>query len=327
MSSSYFKTKSKTSGQDISDMGLRMKEGQVLKIHFTDDATNKSKKYVEYDVLARDAKGGMVTYQNCRYIQDISGLNDFSEQVLEPNEVAIQGKLDTSNFSSNMNGTMVVLAFLDGSFAKPVIIGGFSHKKNTGATKADGIRKKSEFRGVEFFINKDGEFSITQKGVRKPDGKISTPVDTSVKFTKDKKLVTTIFKDAIIQTFDGVAEKLDIKFKSGLKLEYDGKSDKVTYTTAGGPKITIDGAGTVKIEANGTLIIVDGNSGKISLTGNMVDVGAGASALAVLGPQMIAWLASHTHMGDGPSIPPAPTSPPLVPPPTSMLSTTVKIKA
>jgi hypothetical protein len=325
--SSYFKRTAKTTGDDISDFGMRILEGQVVKVHFTDDPTNKSKAYVEYDVLARDANGGTVTYRNCKRGQDVSGYNDFEEQILEANEVALAGKLETGNIAKNMNGTMVILAFLDASLDKPIIIGGFPHRKNTGAKKADGIRKKSEFRGLDIEINKDGEYIITQKGVRTPDGKINTPIDTSIKFTKDKKLVTTVFKDAVIQTIDGAAEKMDIAFKSGLKLEYDGKGDKVVYTTKGGPKITVDGAGTVMIEANATKIIIDGNSGKISLTGSMVDVGEAASALAVLGPQMISWLASHTHMGDGPSIPPAPTSPPLVPPPTSLLSTTVKIKA
>lgn len=309
MTSSYFKAKPKPSGQDVSDQGLRMKEGQVTKIHFIDLDTNKSKKYVEYDVLARDAKGGMVTYQNCRYIQDISGFNDSSEHILEPNEVALQGKLDSSNFSSNMNGTMVVLAFLDGSFAKPIIIGGFPHRKNEGAKKSDGIRKKKTFRGLTWEINKDGELIITQKGSSSPDGKqLDTTLNTQVKFDKTGKLIATVGT-------------------SGLKAEWDGKNDKIIYSTAGGPKVTIDGSGTIKVEANGTFILIDGNSGKISLTGNLVDVGAGASALAALGPQLVSWLSSHTHLyNPGPGTP-SPSQPPTIPPPTSVLSTTVKIKS
>lgn len=325
--SSYFKRTNKTGGDDISNFGMRILEGQIVKIHFTDDPTNQSKTFVEYDVLARDSNGGTVTYRNCRHGRDVSGFNDFEETVLEPNEVALSGKLESGNIAKNMNGTMVLLAFLDVSFDKPVIVGGFPHRKNTGAKKADGIRKKSEFRGVCLEVNKDGEYIITQKGVRKPDGKISTPIDTSIKFTKDKKLVTTVFKDAVIQTIDGAAEKMDIAFKSGLKLEYDGKGDKVTYTTKGGPKITIDGAGTIMIEANATKIIIDGNSGKISLTGQMVDVGEAASALAVLGPQLVSWLTSHTHLYNPGPGGPTPSQPPTVPPPVSLLSTTVKIKS
>lgn len=306
---SYFQAKPKPMGKDVSDLGLRMKEGQVTKIHFIDEETNKSKKYVEYDVLARDSKGGLVTYQNCRFIQDMSGYNDFSETVLEPNEAALQGKLDSSNFAANMNGTMVVLAFLDGSFAKPIIIGGFPHRRNSGAKKSDGIRKKKSFRGLTWEINKDGELIVTQKGSSTPDGKQKDKtLNTQVKFDKTGKLIATVGNN-------------------GLKAEWDGKNDKITYTTAGGPKITIDGAGTITISANGTLIIIDGNSGKISLTGNLVDVGAGASALAALGPQLVSWLTSHTHMySPGPGTP-VPSQPPTVPPPTSVLSTTVKIKA
>lgn len=328
--SSYFKRTNKTTGDDISNFGMRILEGQIVKIHFTDDPTNKSKRFVEYDVLARDANGGTVTYRNCRNGRDVSGFNDFEETVLEANEVALSGKLESGNIAKNMNGTMVLLAFFDGSLDKPVLIGGFPHRKNTGAKKADGVRKKSEFRGVDIEINKDGEYIVTQRGVRTPDGKINTPIDTSVKFTKDKKLVTTVFKDAVIQTIDGANEKMDIAFKNGLKLEYDGKVDKVTYTTKGGPKFTIDGTGTIMIEANATKIIIDGNSGKISLTGAMVDVGEAASALAALGPQLVSWLTSHSHPFPyfaGPAPATGMTQPPAVPPPTSVLSTTVKIKA
>lgn len=326
MKSSYFNTTAPTTGEDISNTGVRLVEGQVVKIHFSDESTNSSKLYTEYDVLARTSQGGASTYRNCRYVQDISGFNDYTETILEPNEVALSGKLSGNNIAANMNGTMVILAFLDGSLDKPIIIGGFAHRKNSAAKRSDGIRHKSEKRGIEIEINKDGEYTITQKGVRTPEGKISTAIDTSIKFTKDKKLVTTVFKDAVVQTIDGAAEKMDIAFKSGLKLEYDGKGDKITYTTAGGPKITIDGSGMVTIEVSATKIVVDGNSGKIKLDGDMVDVGTGATALAALGPQLISWLSTHTHMGDGGPVP-APTSPPLVPPPASLLSTTVKIKA
>lgn len=307
MPSSYFKTKPKDTAKTVLDNGLRLKEGQIIKIHFVDEETNRSKKYVEYDVLGRDIRGGLVTYKNCRYIQDLSGFNDFSETVLEPNEVALQGKLDPSNYASNMNGSMVILAFLDGNIDKPLIIGGFPHRKNNAAKKSDGIRKRKKFRGLEWEINKDGELIVTQSGPNNPNGtRKNQSLNTKVKFDKAGKIITNV----------GL---------NGLTVEWDGAADKVTYVTAGGPKLTIDGSGTITLEANGTLIIIDGNSGKISLTGNLIDVGAAASALAALGPQLIAWLNSHSHLSF-PSITPTPTSPPIVPAPASVLSTTVKIK-
>lgn len=305
---SYFKTKPRDTESTVTDKGLKLVEGQIVKIHYIDEPTNRSKAYVEYDVLGRNASGGAVTYKNCKYVQDISGLNDQSSTVLEENEVAVKGKLSTSNAPENMNGTMVVLAFLDGSLAKPVIIGGFRNHSSEGFTKANGVQKKSTFRGIEFHINKDGEYIITQSGPNTPDGKRSTTeVNTQVKL--DKEGTVTIASG-----------------NKGLKATYNGKEDKVVYQAAGGPKITIDGKGNININANGTLIDIDGNSGKISLTGQMVDVGAAASALAALGPQLVAWLSTHTHFYVPGSGPITPTQPPVIPPPASVLSTTVKIK-
>lgn len=123
-----------------------------------------------------------------------------------------------------------------------------------------------------------------------------------------KKITLAAGTDKIVQVWDGTSQKLTITMGAVV----------VTYDTA---------AQKVNLKAGATEINIDGNSGKIELKGNLVDVGTGASALAVLGPQLISWLASHTHLGDGAAIPPAPTSPPLVPPPSSLLSTTVKIKS
>lgn len=367
--SSYFKGKAKMSGVDVSNQGMSMLEGQVVKVHFIDDATNQSKKYVEYNVVARDAKGGTVTYQNCRYVQDISGYNDFSETILEPNDAALQGKLDSANFASNMNGAMVILAFLDKSFSKPIIIGGFPHRKNSGAKKADGIRRKKVFRGLGVEINKDGEYILTQKGPNSADGKqTNKDLNTEVKLDKTGNLKLSQSKgSSVVNTvelnrdgkkitltpgtggmkaefdgtankmtlksntdlkaeFDGAANKILLKTNTGLKAELDGAADKVIFQTDSGVKINIDGAGNIELQANSTKIKIDGTSGKITLEGNLVDVGQSASALAALGPQLVAWLSTHVHMGDGGPIP-APTSPPLVPPPPSVLSTSVKIKS
>jgi len=266
MSTSYFKTKPKDTEKTVTSKGVHLLEGQVIKVHFTDDKSNLSKKFVEYDVIARNSSGGSVTYSNCRNILDISGYNDYKETILEPNEVALSGKLAKSNSPDNMNGTMVILGFLDGSIDKPIIMGGFPHRKNKAATKSDGIRLKREFRGLEFNINKDGEYCITQKGPRNPDGKFKNDqVNTSVKFDKDgnidvsqsngetlvnniilskteAKMTTSIGEGKVTTQLDGESEKITIATESGLNVEYDGAGDKITYTTSGGPKIEVIGS-------------------------------------------------------------------------------------
>lgn len=365
--SQYFGIQDKPpSGDDIYNQGLRLVVGQVEKIHFVDDQSNISKKYVEYDVSIRDAKGGQSVLRNVRKIDLLGGANDYEEAVLEANEFASKGKLETSNFFKNKNGTTVLLAFIDGSKDKPIIIAAMQHPTRTGAKRTDAVRRKGEYRGIQWEINKDGELTLTQLGPRGADGKLKTSdktltvikfdksgnltindkatnqiklnnTDVKVEIQSDSKgtkleldgkndIITTTTAGGLKTEVDGKNDKMVVTTAGGLKVEILGQGDKVVFTTAGGPKVTIDGSNIITLEAGATKITIDGSSGKITLDGSLVDVGTGASALAALGPQLIAWLTSHTHMGDGGPVP-APTSPPLVPPPVSLLSTSVKIKA
>ncbi len=324
--SSYFKPQT-ISGDEVAKLGNAIYKGQVQRVLFPDEQENLSKTYIEYDVMVEMDKG-VSLIRNIPALSSLGGANDYSEMVLEPAEHAFSGKNDGTNTFQNRNGSIVAIAFWNGKFDRPVIIGAYTHPKKSRRTKADGISYIQVFRGLKTEINKDGEWSITYQSPYGPDGKLKSEATgpSFIKLNKQGGMEVSLKKGTIKETHDVDAEKTTFEYKSGLKIEFDGKGDKVVYTTKGGPTVTVDGAGTITISANATKIIIDGNSGKISLTGSLVDVGEAASALAVLGPQLIAWLSSHTHMGDGPSIPPAPTSPPLVPPPSTLLSKSVKIK-
>lgn len=190
---SYFRKVSRETGKDIYDLGLKLIVGQVVAIHFIDNASNLSKEYVEYDVICKDAYGGQSTFRNVRAISSTFGSNDFDETVLEPNEVAFQGRLDSSNFFKNQNGTTVIVGFIDASFEKPLIMGTIPHPRKQGATSVDGIRMKREFRGMDFEINKDGELIITYQGNRNPDGSFvrADTAPTIIKIGKEGKFTIT----------------------------------------------------------------------------------------------------------------------------------------
>lgn len=324
--SSYFKP-TEVSGEGVAKLGNAIYKGQVQRVIYSDDPENVSKLYTEYDVLIELDKG-VSLIKAVPTLGALGGANDYSETIYEPAEFAATGKNDATNTFQNRNGTIVAVAFWNGKYDRPVIIGAYMHPKKSRRKKADGISHIHVFRGLKTEINKDGEWSITYQSPYGPDGKLKSEATgpSFIKLNKAGGLEISLKKGTIKETHDVDSEKTTWEYKSGLKVEFDGKGDKVVYTTKGGPKVTIDGAGTVMVEANATKIIIDGNAGKISLTGSLVDVGEAASALAVLGPQLLAWLSSHTHLGDGPSIPPAPTSPPLVPPPSTLLSKSVKIK-
>ncbi|CAK0749535.1 hypothetical protein CCP1ISM_330002 [Azospirillaceae bacterium] len=177
---------------------------------------------------------------------------------------------------------------------------------------------------------KDKKITISQNASVKPAeeyGKtdISTPGDlvNSIVLDKTAKSITlTAGKDKVIEKLDGAAEKKSTTYSGGMTVVEDGAAKKITWTM-GGTVVTYDGtANKITLVAGSSSVVIDGSSGKIELLGDLVDIGTGASALAVLGPQLVAWLSSHNHIGNlG-----LPTSAPVVPPPTTMLSTSVKLK-
>lgn len=297
--SSYFQVSEQDPRKELKDQGSQFLEGQIAKIHYTDEGTNRSKKRVEYDVIARKADGSVSTYKNVPYLGDIQGTNDFSETVLEPNQFAFQGTLGESNKPINQNGTRVVIAFLDTNLDKPVIIGGLSHERRQGAKQSDGIRKKGEFRGICWEINKDGEYIFTYKSPAKPNGDRIRPntAPTSVKIDTEgnmtflqseesgtvinelkydrtnQKKTETIGKDnSIVEDKDGAAEKMTLTFKSGLTVTIDGAGDKVDIQTNGGANAQVDGnTGTIQLTDNGT--------GRLKITNDTVALGASSAEL------------------------------------------------
>lgn len=298
--SSYFKAVEKPTGESTKRLGSKVYIGQVEKVHFVDDVTNVSKQFVEYDVSVRDENGGQTVYKNVIAEGHRGGSNDFSETILEPNEFPFQGKLDTSNIFSNKNGTLVYVAFRDNSLDKPYIEGCIDHPRAPSARRADGIRHLSEFRGVEFNINKDGEVILTYNGGKNSDGSNPRPdtAPTTLKIDSEGDLSIT---NKAGQTFkiSRSEDTMTMTFANGLSITYNGSSDQVSIQTAGGASVTVDGSGDdINLEAAG--------SAKLNL--NSATVALGASGIEILDKLSIVadlvsqWAtnvgAAHTHIGN-----------------------------
>jgi hypothetical protein len=188
---------------------------------------------------------------------------------------------------------------------------GQGFKDTSAAKKADGPRFLDYYNGFETNINKDGEYIRTMNGGKVQDGQFKPGTAAIIKETwsKDEKLTRT--------------------YKSGLKIEEDGKSDKMTMTTSGGAVVTVDGKGMmITIKAGATEIDIDGNSGKISLKGQMVDLGSSVSDFVTMFTQLATAFNSHTHQFiDLTPVPvPSMTFPPSAPLLTSVGSQTVKVQ-
>ena len=296
--SSYFDVGDLPTGKDIYQQGASFTLGQIDKVHFIDDQSNMSKKFVEYDVSARDEKGGQSTFRNVRYMALLGGSNDFEETIMEPSEHATTGKLDASNFASNKNGTMVLLAFIHGSKDKPFIVGAIPHPKKDGAKRADGIRKKGEFRGIQWEVNKDGEFTLTYNGNRLPNGKLARTDSGPTKIKIDKAGVFTII-DNKGQKFEINRTVKTISFSNGTTVIFDGENDKVTVKTTAGANVVIDGK-------NNAVTLKDNGSGEIKISGDKIAIGASSAELlqqiSDALQKLITWAntvgAVHDHIGN-----------------------------
>lgn len=105
------------------------------------------------------------------------------------------------------------------------------------------------------------------------------------------------------------ADNTDAGFAANSFIEIDKGNITVMHKSGAMIVITSDGSVTVT------------GTSKVSLMGTEIDLG-GSSASAVLGEALLMWLNTHTHTTTSPG---SPTSPPIVPPPETILSTVVKL--
>lgn len=314
---SYFNTESGSTGDSVYQQGLVFMLGQVEKIHFIDDGSNVSKKVVEYDVSVRDDRGGQSLYKNVRLMSDLFGTNDFNETILEANEFAFSGKLATSNFFVNKNGTTVVIAHFNGNKDKPFIVGAFPHPKKSGAKRADGIRKLGEFRGLQWEINKFGELILTYNGDRTPNGKLSRANTGPTQIKIDKTGVFTLTdNEGQLFRMDRVAKKIKIVTKENYEIVV-GKDESITITgnktesVGGNETQTVQGNQDLSVQGNYTKNIqgtettttagdrVHSAANHTLTGGGNIKIGsAGASENLILGIQFMNLYNLHAHIGN-----------------------------
>ena len=291
--SSYFSLQNIPTGSSISSQGMVIVIGQVVKVHYTDESSNSTKSYVEYDVVIKDKAGGLIKINNLRQASSLGGTNDYDNTILEPCDFAFTGKLDTANLFKNKNGTIVFVAFLDGSKEKPFILAAFPHPRKRGTKKSEGISKKGEFRGIEWNINKDGEFILTYQSDRGPDGKFkrSDTGPTVIKIDKEGRFSITDNQEQLIR-IDRVSKKIQIVTKENFEI-FVGKDYK--KAVAANSSIGITGNETVL--TNGDRFHSAANH--VLTGGGTIKIGsAGAAENLVLGVAFQTLYNNHSHIGN-----------------------------
>jgi len=312
----------------------------LTNVKYVDDKKNMLGKTATPEVLYDGVVvGGKNEGQQVSNIRDTLGATggtlNYGERIYRVCSKPLVG--DGSTPLNKQDGDIVYCAFIAGNPAFPIIVGRAKNaldRTNTGATKADGPRRRWQYNGLFFEINKNGEMSIKRKGGKFKDKEgyfepVKDGDEVSMQWT-EKKATFNIGKDAIKQTWDGTAETFKAEFKSGLKVEQDGKNDKMVITTAGGAVVTIDGKGkNVTAKAGATEVIIDGNSGKITLKGDFVDLGKSVSDFVTLFTELATAFNSHTHPFQyfaGPAPAAGITQPPPAPLPVSVGSQTVAVQ-
>jgi hypothetical protein len=290
----------------------------ITEVLYVDDPSNISKNSQNPEVLySAVILGGMEegnVLSNCRLASWLGGNTNYSERTLVPTSK------DLSKVRlSQHDGDIVYIEFNQGHDGYPVIIAlakGLSNK--VAATKADGPRVLEEYNGLIRNINNKGELITTMKSGSVKDGrfvsqdsflikeewlsdeKVNLSFKTGLKITHDGKndISTTTYKNGLALTQNGKDDKTTVLFKGGLAITANGKDDVYTLVTKEGASIKIDGK-------NDVIHLKDKGTGALKITGEKVAMGAASAELLEQISQHLQQVitfanseANHVHLGN-----------------------------
>jgi len=163
---------------------------------------------------------------------------------------------EDSAYYEDQDGEAVWCLFIEGNGDFPIIVGSRSHlrrKDNPNfkkATKANGIFERYEFNGMEFLIDKDGNFTVGQVGLKSSASQIPivlnpealVPVPSKVTFGKNGDITLSINDAQLSMTFTKATNKCELTAGVGAKIVLDGTGDSITCQTATGSKIKLGAA-------------------------------------------------------------------------------------
>jgi hypothetical protein len=276
--------------------------GIVLAVYDIEDEGNILKISPEYDVLTieQDTHMGMNTsiYKNCLMMDKLGGVADYFQFKLRPVKDQLKTRLN-ADFASE-TGSIVLVLCLDGISEKALIIGGMQNPSKPVLTKEKGLHLEGEYNGINYKINKDGEFTVTFRSATEDDG---TPknkeaggsflkIDKTGSIELNDNNKESIRIDKTNKTIAVNAEK-DISISTEANANITSKANtsitakdivakaegKVTFTSASASmfksdaEITID-APSINLKGQD---MIKAEAGQIQLLGNQVMVGNGAA--------------------------------------------------
>lgn len=245
----------------------------------------------------------------CVHARRFGGAHNYEDFILQGFN---SSEKDRRSFGyANKAGDAVVIAYLDGNSRSGIILGGLNHLSRKQTIKPEeGVQYVSVFNGIENSINKDGEFTLTFKGLptnqadlEKAPSSSAIPApkyDESIggsfmKFDKTggwtlsdkaKKDPQSIKIDKEEGTLTIVSGKISIALeKSSQRVALKAKELEVTSDKVGikSKETKIEGSQTVKI--SGPKIAIGGNGTElIDTICSLVDAIGTLTAISPIGP-------------------------------------------
>lgn len=291
-----------------------LRVGIVMESYDIDNQKNISKNVPEYTVVTKESNpsGGIdyKKYTNVISLDKFGGVADFFEYRSRPNTVVIDKESNKPSYDfSKQNGSLVLLLCLDGFSEQAIIIGGLpniineKNQRKTTLTKENGLHMEGEYNGINWKVNKDGEFVLTFRSPTDNNGKIidkkysgtfskidktgsfevkdqhnhvrmdndkggfNLKTDADYKLEADKNVETTVKKDIVDKAANWAAE-------------YSGsaKQKSSSWDVEVSGQATIKASGAVNIETNS----MDIKSKQVTVQSNAVFLGAAGGAPALV---------------------------------------------
>jgi len=248
----------KVSKKQISSFNKKFKNtplrmGVVTECYEKSDEKNLNKSVPEYDVVTSESNAengqSFVTYQNCLSTDNFGGMADFFQYKLRTNT-----ETKKFDFKKN-NGSMVLILCLDGSTEKSIIIGGVNNAARNpeeAILPEEGLHLEGEYNGMNWAVNKDGEFTLTFKSKTDNTGKPEdeTAGGTYVKMDKKGSVdINTGLKEKEETYIRMDKENKDVGLKAGANVGFTAEKN-IAMNASG--KIQGKAKGAVEFAAEGT---------------------------------------------------------------------------
>lgn len=177
---------------------------------------------------------------SCRMMRRFGGAFNYEDTVMRGYDY------NTAANEAARAGDLVLVGLIGGQGREGVILGGLTHHSRPNLSAKNGPEYKSEFNGIETYINKDGEYTLTFKAQptnlvdldAEPSGRVPAPKydkEIGTSFLKwDKTGSFTISDNATNnpQTFFVDKEKGTIELISGsVSLKLDKQAKKIVATS------------------------------------------------------------------------------------------------